>query len=369
MKILLLGDIHSTHLQKWIKSLASRGISLYVFTLSREKKDPEFYKGITVYHGWFSNSFDNLGREGSASKLFFLLRLPSLKKIIKKIKPDIIHAHYGSSYGFIGALTGFHPYYVSYWGSDIFSYPKKSSLHKFLTRFTLNKADRIFSTSRMMASEINNYTGKNICVIPFGVDTQLFRKNEKTAKNSKEIVIGIVKSLESIYGTDILLDVFCRLKKLNPSKNLKLNLTGSGSLETELKRRVKELEIENDVIFRGYIPLELLPDVYSSMDIFANLSRHESFGVSVLEAGSCELPVVASSKGGLNEVMVDNETGFLVNLDDEESIIEKFQLLLDDSQLRIEMGKKGRRFVIENYSWEESVNKMISAYFEPDQQK
>jgi len=98
------------------------------------------------------------------------------------------------------------------------------------------------------------------------------------------------------------------------------------------------------------------------MDIFVNVSRNESFGVSILESSACEKPIVASNIGGLKEVVVNNVTGFLVESENVDAIADAIEKLVIDKNLRKEMGMKGRKFVKENYEFSTNVEDTISLY-------
>jgi len=120
MKVLLLSDPNSPHTIKWARSLAENGMDIYIFGLGDYKEGVyEDYKNIRVKV--LNETITR--KEGSLIKIKYLKALPIVKRIIREFKPDILHAHYASSYGLIGALSGFHPYIVSVWGSDVFSFP------------------------------------------------------------------------------------------------------------------------------------------------------------------------------------------------------------------------------------------------------
>lgn len=105
-----------------------------------------------------------------------------------------------------------------------------------------------------------------------------------------------------------------------------------------------------------------VPSLLQGFDVFVAMSRQESFGVAVAEASAAGLPVVASNVGGLPEVVVDGETGFLVQSGDAEALAGCLDRLLADEALRDRMGAAGREFVARHFDWEDSVTQMMSIY-------
>lgn len=294
----------------------------------------------------------------SSNKLLFLKFFLQLIRIKKSFKPDIIHSHYATSYGLLGRLLFFKRFYISVWGSDIFEFPLKSTLHRVIIRFILQGAATLFSTSKTMAAEISKYSNQKVEVIPFGIDTSKF-KPSLVEKQKNGFVIGTIKSLEKLYGIDRLIEVFELVTKKIPDANCVI--FGSGSEEQNLKHLIKRKGLENHVFLKGKIANENVPEILSSFDLFCAFSRSESFGVAVIEASSCSVPVLTSNVGGLPEVVKEGETGFLFDYDPIE-ISEKIVSLYNDPSLRKELGEKGRKFVLQNYDWQKSVDKMKQYY-------
>ena len=300
-------------------------------------------------------------------KLSYFKTLKKLKKTINEFKPDIVHAHYASSYGLLGALTKFHPYVLSVWGSDVFDFPKKSFVHKTIFKFNLKAADKILSTSHIMAVETKKYTSKEIEITPFGINTEVFKPIPvKSLFNQNDIVIGTIKTLEAKYGIAYLIKAFSIIKKKLPSLPLRLLIAGGGSLEQELKKLCKELNIINDTIFAGLISYNKIMDYYNMLDIYVALSINdsESFGVAILEASACEKPVVVSNIGGLPEVVENNITGFIVQPENENEAADAIIKLIQDETLRNFFGKQGREKVKKHFEWNENENQMINIYKE-----
>ena len=297
------------------------------------------------------------------TKLKYLGALPKLKKVISDFKPAILHAHYATSYGLLGALSGFHPFITSLWGSDVYDFPSKSFLYQNILQFVLKRTDSLLSTSNSMAHEAAKYYNKEITVTPFGVDINLFKySGTERLFNNGEFVLGVAKNLEDIYGIDVLMKAFVVLKQNNPGKKLKLLIIGSGTRELHLQKLAKELSIEKETVFTGRIRNEKLPSYYSAMDVAVFLSRAESFGVSALEAMACERPVVATRVEGFKEIIKNNVTGILVEPGDPVAVADAVQKIMSDKELSRLMGTKARKLVTENYGHENSVKKMLAVY-------
>ena len=170
-RILLLADLSSSHTEKWVRGLSQQGYVVAIYSLNQCKN--KWYNELP--HVYLLNSQNH----GSTvrfllKKLSYILEVPKIRAAIREFKPDILHAHYASSYGLLGALSRFKPFVISAWGSDVYEFPNSSFIHRAILKFNLKKAERILSTSYAMKGELWKYTKKEIEVLPFGVDTDLF---------------------------------------------------------------------------------------------------------------------------------------------------------------------------------------------------
>src|SRR5690606_21225607 len=165
---LILSNANSSHTIKWVNSLTKIG-GLTIGLWSLDSPEDGVYAECTNLQ--IKSAGIPQRRKGVFAKLKYLTSLSELKTFIREFKPDIIHAHYASSYGLLGRLTNFHPFIISVWGSDIFAFPKKNQIFKALLERNLNSADLVLSTSHIMKAETKKYTRKKILVTPFGVDT------------------------------------------------------------------------------------------------------------------------------------------------------------------------------------------------------
>jgi glycosyltransferase involved in cell wall biosynthesis len=366
LKIVFLAPTDSSHTIKWANSLSEHGIKVLVYGLKKSDKT-EFHKDIIIEE--LDVPAEVISKKGgSLSKLIYFKAYPQIKHILKTFKPNLLHAHYATSYGLLGALTGYHPFVLSVWGSDVFTFPQRSLVHKTLFKYNLNKADKILSTSRFMAERISKYTTKKIEVTPFGVDLEKFypHKELKLFEGEGNIIIGTIKGLEKVYGIEYLIDAFVLLKKRNENKKIKLLIVGDGSLKSLILKRIEGSLYRDDILLTGKVQFTEVYKYHNVLDIYIAISimDDESFGVAVLEASASEKPVIVSNVGGLPEVVVNEVTGFLVPAKDPISTSLKIEELINDQELRMRMGKAGREFVDKNYNWESSINQMIKIYHE-----
>lgn len=355
MRIALLGNASSIHLSKWAESLSNSGCEIHLISM---QPFISANKGVTYHHLPFPSPFG------------YLLNLIELKKLLQTIKPDILHAHYATGYGTLAVLTGFHPFILSVWGSDIFVFPNKSFLHLWLLKHNLSVPDCVCSTSQAMAEAMYKIlpVTEKTQITPFGIDVRNFVPQQKNKIDGK-LVIGTIKRLHSLYGVDVLIKAFSILLNSLPLSQREQNATtlmivGGGPDQQILQDLAKCCGVADAVNFVGEVPHSSVSEYLGKMDIFCALSRSESFGVAVLEASSCGVPVVVSNVGGLPEVVVDGVTGFIVPPDDPVSAADKIHSLIADAQLRESMGRKGREFVIDNYDWDACVKIMLGIYAE-----
>ena len=360
MKVLLLADVNSPHTQKWALSFKKKGLKLGIFSLTAPRKNnPLITSGIELFYSKQSKS--NLKPETSYSKISYLKLLPYLKKTINKFSPDIINAHYISSYGLLGVLSGFKPLVLSVWGSDVMEFPKISFLHKKIISFILKKASAICVTSRFLQYEVSKYTSKKTIIIPFGIDTDLFKPLPVNKNDS--FIIGTAKSLEKIYRIDSVIRVFAELHKMYPHKNMQLLIAGDGSQRFVLEKLARDLGVAELIVFKGHCTVAEMPVLLNQIDILVNISQNESFGVAVLEASACEKCVIATNVGGLSEVVEDGKTGFLIDSDNiEGNLLRVLVTIIQNPDICKIMGKNGRIKVINEYSLNVCTEKYLEVF-------
>jgi len=358
-RILLLSDINSAHTKKWAGVLVNHGFSVGIYSLSKPADDWYLKVGIELLSesGFANNTFD----AATAGKISYLRKRKEVRKAITIFKPDVLHAHYASSYGLLGAMAGFHPYFISVWGSDVLLFPN-NPLSKAILRYNFRKADKIIVSSKTLDTAVRRFTSKSLQIIPFGINTELFSWKERMCGDT--INIGTVKTLRHVYGIDLLIRAFAQVVSELPTQNISLTIVGEGPEKDSLIQLADSLGVRNKIHFMLPVSQAELVGVLHSFDIAVFLSRSESFGVAVLEASSTGLPVVVSKTGGLTEVVDDGITGFHVQPGIIGDAAEKIAQLLHDEPLRQRMGKAGRNKVMHEYELKNTVAAICNLYQE-----
>ena len=355
-RIALLGPANSIHLQRWAAALAQRSHAVLVISQHRCERAllPASAEVIWLPHAGSLGYFRNAG---------------PLRHALARWRPEILNAHYASGYGSTSALAGFAPTLLSVWGSDVYDFPYESAVKGWVLRRNLRRATAIASTSRAMARQVQRLTPErtHIAITPFGVDMLRFAPLTDAPPRAG-FTLGIVKTLAPKYGVDLLLRALKGLRAdaevLAAQPALRLLIVGDGPQRAALEALARQLGVTAHCDFAGAVPHADVPLWLRQLDVYAAPSRldSESFGVAVVEAGACGLPVVVSDVGGLPEVVVDGVTGLVVPRDDVPALQAALKRLVLDAGLRARMGEAARAHVAREYEWGACVDRMVACY-------
>lgn len=359
MKILLLSDTYSEHTEKWALGLANEGIQVGLFSFNKATYEWHVHPNITVYF----EPESKIDADSFLTKVAYIKYVGILKKIIKQFQPDILHAHYATSYGLIGALTGFKPFVLSVWGSDVYSFPRKSKLHEKIFQYNLRKANVLLSTSNVMKEEVQLYTKKDVIVTPFGVDTNVFKPKLNPEKEPGITYIGTIKPIEEKYGIIYIIEAAELLIKKHPNRKFKFYLVGPGNDLNHYQQIIDQRTLQDYFVITGRISFSQVQHYHNLLDIFLNVSidDSESFGVAVVEAMACEKPVIVTDAKGLVEVAGNGEFAKIVPKKDAQGIANAIDDILNFGA-DAEIGKKARQHVLQHYDWKNNLQLMISIY-------
>jgi len=306
--------------------------------------------------------------------------LKKIKEIIAEYKPDIVHTH-ASKAGALGrkaALDMKVPVIVHTFHGHVFhSYfgKVKTELYKFIERKLAQKSTGIIAISDLQKNElVNTYkiaSENKVNVIPLGFDLQKFNQNlsekrknvrEKFEIGEDQVAVAIIGRLAPIKNHSLFLETVALLQK-ETEKKLVFFIVGDGELRDEIAQKVAELS-KKGVDIRMTSWIKDINEFNAGMDIICLTSNNEGTPVSMIEAQASQVPIVSTNVGGVQNVMIDNETGFIVPKNNARIFADKLLVLIENEALRNEMGQKGWSFVKERFHFERLVKDMEHYYKE-----
>jgi glycosyltransferase involved in cell wall biosynthesis len=297
MKICFIADAKSIHTQRFVKYFADNGHEVHVISHRKGKIDGELH-----YIGPYTPpKAIGLKTITQLIRIFF-----STKKIIRRIRPDVLHALYIQDCGLFAALSNFHPFVLSVLGSDISIYPIQSRIYKYITGYVLRKADAVHANNKY-ATDILVRMGVSrgkIVEVQWGVDTSVFFPSAKSidlknylGNGSSQVVISI-RHHKPIYDIETLIRAAPYV--LNKIPNVIFVLGGTGKLTKKLRKLSEDLNIKEHVKFVGLIPHDEIPMYLSSSDVFidtfSTAEEGGGIGIGLLEAMSCGTPPIVASR-------------------------------------------------------------------------
>jgi len=298
----------------------------------------------------------------------FLMEFIYMKKIIKKEKINLIHAHWILPQGVLAALFKKIlniPYIVTVHAGDIF--PIRSIFFRYLSKITLKNCDYCSANSSYTKKAILDITQvEKINVIPMGVDFDLFRRHKKNNSIRKKFNINgkfilFVGRLAEKKGLKYLIIAMQNVLKKFP--DAKLIIIGDGSEKDNLTKLISERGISKNVIFAGKINNKELPDYYSAADVFVGPSivtkkgDTEGLGIVFLESLASGTCVIGSNVGGIPDIIKDNETGLLVKEKNPKELAETIINVLSNEKLKNKLTKQGYIYIKDKFSWKNVAKK------------
>ena len=252
---------------------------------------------------------------------------------------------------------------------------KMSKLKQIWLRKTLKSSYKVIAVSKFTRQNTIsrfNLPLDKVFVLPNGVNTKKFYKSDfpnylkkRYSINNEKIILTLARVIER-KGHDNVIESFPKV--LDKIPNLKYVICGPWEVEyyKKLNILIDKLNLKDYVIFTDYVSLNELNDFYNLCDVYIMPSREltkegdvEGFGITYLEANACEKPVIGGKSGGVEDAIVDGETGLLVdplNIDD---IAEKLIKILNDNKFAQKLGDQGKKRIDEAFTWDAITKNLI----------
>ena len=292
---------------------------------------------------------------------------------LRKLKADVIHAHWSVPQGLTGILCKKFlkiPCVTTIHGTDVFGL--RSQLLQALNAMVISSSDVCTANSGSTARLARNMSkSKNIRVVPMGVDLDLFQRSSEVELLRSRYrcdgkVVLFVGRLIDLKGVNYLIKAVPKVIVRFPE--VKLLIIGSGPQKDRLVHLTKQLGIERHISFIGAVSQKSLIKFYSLAHLLVlpsivnNAGETEGLGVVLIEAMACGLPVIGSDVGGIPDLIKDGKTGLLVKQKDPDLLAEKINMILSTSDLKQRLIDNGYKMVKENFSWDIIADKFVEIY-------
>lgn len=227
---------------------------------------------------------------------------------------------------------------------------------KTLSRRILAQADALVAVSDAVAGSVRRHTGREVTVIPNGVDVdRFFPESSRNQKGKRVVFVG---RLIANKGPDKLLSAFRHVLDVVPTATLRM--VGDGPMRRTLERYVQSNDLSESVEFLGL--RRDIDRLLREADVLVRPSLVEGMPLAVLEAMSSGLPVIVSNVGGVKELVENEVSGIVVPPRSESALVGALVRLLNDEELRVKMGAAGRQRVVENFSWDRTASATESLF-------
>lgn len=293
-----------------------------------------------------------------------------VSKIYKEFQFDLIHAHVALPDGYAGmkiARKYKKTLIVNIHGQDFQQTIFKNNKCKKNIEKTINFSEKIIVVSKKLKKVGEKYLEVNkdkIIVVPNGINMRdIYTGKNKNIQeyNGKKIILS-VSHLIKTKGIDLNLKAIDKLKQKYP--DIIYLIIGKGKEKKDLKKLVNKLNLQNMVIFIGEVSHYEVMEYMASCDIFSLPSWNEGFGVVYIEAMAQGKPIIGCKGEGVEDFVENSKTGLLVKPKDVNSLVGAMDYLLSNPDEARAMGKRARKIVLENYTWEKNAEKTIEIYKE-----
>jgi L-malate glycosyltransferase len=363
VKVLYFSDNTSGHNQRFLEKIVEAGLDVWFL-------DPT--SGCAP-QGWLPQGVrwvrtkQTLPRNSDPAT--FASFLPEFKQMLEQIGPDLVHAGPIGNCGYLTALSGFHPWLLTSWGSDLLLQAQQSAEWRRATQVALTSADAFFcdcDTVRSSARRMADIPDSLMVQFPWGIKRGLFGPLGDLPLNAGEHESGThvvlsTRSWEPLYAIDTLLQSFQQAYRIDSS--LRLILLGSGSQAGRVREFIDVHGLSGVIRTPGIYGKEDMPKWFRVADTYVSCAQSDGTSVSLLEAMATGLPVVVTDIPSNREWVVEGNNGWLATVCSAEEFADRLlrAARLTPQERRLFSGRN-QRIVERRADWDQNFPKLLEMY-------
>jgi L-malate glycosyltransferase len=344
LRLCYIANPNSIHVHRWINYFIRRGDEVYL--IGDKPLRRSIPQGVTFY---------DLTKNINLRKVRYLAWILFVRKIVREVKLDVLHAHSVASAGWLGATADYHPFLVTAHGSDLLLLSQRSQLHRQFSLWALQRADFVTCVSKELAEKARSLgvPSDNLEVIYLGVETDTFypERNAEQLRYRLHMAEGpivlSIRAIKSIYNPLIIAkSIPVILKRVPTAQFVIFTYNAKPALLSQFKSIVQASNATKAVRYIGPLPNdEAIAEFYRAADVAVSVPSSDGTPKSVQEAMACGTPAVLSDLPSLHEWVRHEQEGLFVPAGDVKATSEAIIRLLKDEELRKRLGKSCVRVI------------------------
>ena len=357
MRILYFSKDYSTHDHRFLSAIADGGHDVFYLKLEknlRQIEDRPVSPQVTQVQ-W-------AGGRGSFRWRDVPRLVLDLKRVIRDLKPDLVHAGPIQTCAFLAVLTGFRPILTMSWGFDLMEDVHKSRWMEQVTKYVLRNTQYFTSDANVTRDKAVAY-GMNpdhTVIFPWGADLQHFSQKTFQSSNLPTFNLFCNRSWEPSYGVDVLARAFVKIAAGRPEVGLML--LGGGSQGTILRQILTNGGALERVHFGGQVSQKDLPNWYHQADLYISPSHVDGSSVSLMEALACGLPCLVSDIPANKEWVTEGGNGWLFRDGDADDLAAKILQAIGKRDTLAALGRNSRSVAEARADWKKNAAVLMQTY-------
>jgi glycosyltransferase involved in cell wall biosynthesis len=364
LKILHIGNGRAFKIKAIVDAFIERGHELHMVPVP------------PLEQGWPGVTWHRLPPPPVPAAAIVPARLLQIRRLAKRLQPDIVHAHNAWGPGWYAAFTGCHPLVIHAYGGDLLPerYAARPTSQRLMTSWACRVADRVIVTGRHMvdASAGLNFPRDRLMVLPRGVDLTRYRpgldaddlRRTLNLEGATPVILSPRYQVdEDLYNLDIVMEAFQLVRRQAPrAVCVQLFDPSHQDAHARLVAAAKQRGLEASYCLVPSVDNALMPLFYNLADVVVSVPSTDGFPVTVLEASACGAPLVVSDLPYCSEWFVNRENGLVVPVRDHEALAGAVLSLCGDAGLRRRLGAAGRRLVEQRADYRRCMDALEAEY-------